>query len=88
MSDAESIITKLNEINDFISMAQIKLGQGEVVKLSHLDAEVEQICNQALALPPIEAKKTQSPMMDMIGNLDTLANALKDFQAQLKATQS
>ena len=84
MSKATEIINKLEALTLFIEEAQLKLQQGEVISLSHLDGEVAQLCNGALGLPPQEAVQVQPIMGDMISKLETLSLSLQDFQNNLK----
>lgn len=84
MSKSEDIISKLKALTQFIEGAQAKLQNGEVIDLSHLDAEVAQLCEETLKLPPEEAVKVQPVMGDMISKLETLSLALQDFQKSLK----
>lgn len=84
MSKANDITQKLNALTQFIEDAQQKLQKGEVVNLSHLDAEVAQLCDDTLQLPPKEAVKVQPIMGNMIAKLETLGLALQDFQTALK----
>lgn len=85
MSNADQIAQRLQELANFIEESQVKLQQGEVVNLSHLDDEVGQLCDQALKLKPEEAVKIQPTMADMISKLEELGVALQDFQANMKA---
>lgn len=85
MSKADNISQKLNALTQFIEEAQEKLQKGEVVNLTHLDAEVAQLCDETLKLPPKEAVKVQPIMGNMITKLETLGLALKDFQTSMKA---
>ena len=84
MNNVEKVLNRLSDLNALIGEAQRDLGQGKVTNLSHLDKEVSQVCEQALALPAEDAKKTQAPMADMIGNLETLALSLQNFQTEMK----
>ncbi len=84
MTNATTIKNKLGELTDFITEATTRLEDGEVINLSHLDDEVDTICNAAMSLPPAEAAKVQEPMSVMISKLEQLGLALKDFQSHLK----
>lgn len=84
MSNADQITSKLENLTHFIEDAKTKLQGGEVVHLSHLDGEVEQLCQQTLKLPPAEAMRVQPIMGNMISKLEELGLALKDFQTSLK----
>jgi len=80
----DDIITRLNALSAIIDEAQEKLQNQQVVNLSHLDAEVEQVCQKALSLPPPEAQKVQPAMAQMIEKLEILGQSLKDFQTTLQ----
>ncbi|MEM9470177.1 MAG: hypothetical protein AAF988_08440 [Pseudomonadota bacterium] len=84
MSQTDQIIARFQDLTSFIEDAQDRLADGEVINLSHLDNEVEELCQAAISLPPEEAQKVQEPMAVMIGKLETLGAALKDFQESLK----
>lgn len=84
MTNATTIKNKLGELTGFITEATTRLEDGEVINLSHLDDEVDTICNAAMSLPPAEAAKVQEPMSLMISKLEQLGLALKDFQSHLK----
>ena len=84
MSKADEIMTKLQDLTHFIEDAQNKLRDGEVLNLSHLDAEVAQLCEETLTLPPQDALKIQPIMGTIISKLEELGVALKDFQTNLQ----
>lgn len=84
MTKTDAIVTKLQDMTQFIEQAQEKLKKGDVINLSHLDGEVAQLCDETLKLPPQEAMKVQPIMAKMISRLEELGLALKDFQASLK----
>lgn len=84
MSKSDEIIKKLNDITAFIEGAQQKLSEGEVINLTHLDGEVETLCQETLTLAPQEAAQVQPVMGNMISKLEELGLALKDFQSNLK----
>ncbi len=84
MTDIKTIMTKLDEMNGVIRKAQTDLNNGKVANLSYLDTQVGKICEEAVKLPPAEAKQAQAPMANMIGNLETLALTLQSFQNTLK----
>lgn len=85
MSKADDIVNRLTQLTAFIETAEIQLSKGEVVNLSHLDSEVDELCNQATNLPPADIAKVQPVMATMISKLEQLGLALKDFQADLKS---
>jgi len=84
MTTATTIKNRLIELTNFIDDARTRLESGEVINLSHLDEEVDTLCNEAMSLPPTEAAQVQEPMSQMISKLEQLGVALKDFQTHLK----
>ncbi len=86
MSNPDQIIGRMNELTDFIKRAQEKLKNGDLVDLSHLDAEVSKLCDITLAMKQADAMKIQPAMADMITQLEQLGIQLKDFQNSFKPT--
>ncbi|MCI5060264.1 MAG: hypothetical protein MRY79_04240 [Alphaproteobacteria bacterium] len=85
MNDAtDQIIERMQELTRFIEQAQSEVTQGAVTDLSRLDQEVATLCDQTLKLPAQEALKIQPVMAEMIGKLETLGLALKDFKSNLE----
>lgn len=85
MRNKDQLIAELNRLSAFIEEAQIKLGDGEIINLSHLDGEVETVCQQIVKLPSKQAQDVQPIMADMISKLETLGISLQEFQKTLKA---
>lgn len=75
---------KMEQMNDFILDAETKLREGTMTDLTGLDKEVAVICTNAVALPPAEAHDLQPLMAELIGNLERLSMALKDYRDDLK----
>jgi len=84
MRNKDQIITELNRLSSFIEEAQVKLSEGQIVNLSHLDGEVETICQEIIRLPTSDAQATQPVMADMISKLEALGISLQEFQKNLK----
>lgn len=84
MSDLETITAKLDDIDAIIATAQTDLQSGKVKGLAHIDGAVARICEEAVKLPPDDAKKVQPMLANLIGNLDTLALSLQSFQNEMK----
>ena len=78
------IRTKMEKLNDFIIGAEGTVRGGKMMNLGNLDREIADLCVKAVALPPVEAHALQPLMADMIGNLERLGEALKDFKENLK----
>ncbi len=87
MSNAQDISARLQELSDFIESAHNSLSDGEVVNLSHLDGEIEKLCEATLRLPPADATQVQPVMADMISKLEALGLALQEFQNGLTSQQ-
>lgn len=83
MKSAE-LRTKMEKLNDFIINAENSVRDGKMMDLGSLDKEIADLCMKAVSLPPAEAHALQPMMADMIGNLERLGTALKDFRDNLK----
>ncbi len=83
MKSAE-IRAKMEKLNTYIIDAESALLQGKMMDLGGLDREIADLCTRAVSLPPPEARDLQPLMADMIGNLERLGSALKDFRDNLK----
>lgn len=84
MSNADQIASRLQDMTSFIEGAKARLDKGEVVSLSHLDAEVATLCDQTMRLQPSDASKVQPAMANMISKLEELGIALQDFKSRMK----
>lgn len=84
MRNKDQIISELSRLSGFINEAQEKLAEGAILNLSHLDDEVETICQEIVRLPSADAQAVQPMMADMIGKLEMLGIALQEFQKNLK----
>ena len=81
---SDEIRTRMEKLSVFIQDAESTVRGGKMVDLSGLDRDVALICNKAVALPPAEAHEIQPLMAEMIGNLERLSSALKDYKEDLK----
>lgn len=77
---ADDIRTKMEKLTDFIRDAEDQVRSGVIRDLSGLDHDVAVICNKAVALPPAEARDIQPKMAELIGNLESLSQALVAFK--------
>ena len=75
---------KMEKLRDSISDAENSVRGGKMVDLTGLDKNVAVICTQAVALPPEDARDIQPLMAELIGNLERLSIALKDFKDTVK----
>ena len=82
--NVEEIRRKMETLRDYISDAENIVAGGKMVDLSGLDKNVSVICTQAIALPPDQARDIQPLMAEVIGNLERLSMALKDFKDSVK----
>jgi len=74
----------MDDVNNFILESQDKVRGGEMVSLAGLDEKVATICAQVVALPADDAHDLQPLMAEMIGHLESLSNALKEFKDSLQ----
>ncbi len=85
MTETDDIQTRMRAICDLINDAINKVESGTMVNLSGLDDDVASLCERTVALSPQDAAQVQPLMADMIGNLDRLGNALRDFQDRVRS---
>ncbi len=81
---AAEIRKKMEDLNNFIQDAEIALRDGKLKDLGGLDRDIGVLCTKAVSLPPAEARELQPLMAELIGNLERLGMALKDFKDNLK----
>lgn len=84
MPTTDAIRNKMQQLGEFISDAETAALNGKVTDMSGLDKDVTIICKQAIALPPAEALALQPDMADLIGRLERLSMALRDFKENVK----
>jgi hypothetical protein len=75
---------KMEKLNDFILDAEVNVRGGKMMDLGNLDRDIGDLCTRAVSLPPPEARDLQPLMAEMIGNLERLGIALKDFRDNLR----
>ena len=80
----DEIRARMEKLSAFIQESEDKVRSGTMVDLSGLDREVALICTKSVALPPEQARDIQPLMAEMIGNLERLSTALKDYKEDLK----
>lgn len=83
MKPAE-IRDKMEKLALYIQDAETSVRDGKIVNLKGLDKDVALICTKATSLSPPDARDLQPVMAELIGNLERLASALKDFQNRSK----
>ena len=80
----DEIRTKMEKLNDSILEAAPNVRGGKMADLSGLDKDVAIICTRAVTLPPADARDIQPLMAELIGNLERLSGALKDYKDDIK----
>lgn len=80
----EQLRTKMEELSRFIRDAEGTVLSGQMVDMSGLDKDVSFICNKVVSLPPDQAMELQPLMAEMIGHLERLSIALKDYKDHFK----
>lgn len=81
---ADTLRIKMQQLGEFISDAEDSALAGKIVDMKALDRDVTVICQQATSLPPAQAAEIQPAMADLIGRLERLAIALRDFKENAK----
>ena len=74
---------KMENLSHFIRDAEGTVLSGQMVDMSGLDKDVALICNKVITLPPAQAMELQPLMAEMIGHLERLSIALKDYKDTL-----
>lgn len=74
----------MRTLTDYIIEVGHQVRDGHMVDLTGLDGKVAGLCDRTLALPPTQATEMQPLMAEMIGHLEDLSNALRDYQDQRK----
>lgn len=80
----DDIRARMEKLAAFIQDTEDTVRGGTMVDLTGLDREVALICNRAVALPPAQARDIQPLMAELIGNLERLSTALRDYKEGLK----
>lgn len=75
---------KMESLKSFIIDAEISVRDGKMMDLTGLDKDVAVVCQKSISLPPDQARDLQPLMAELIGELERLSFALKDFRAGLK----
>jgi hypothetical protein len=85
MSEVADILSRMQNVCDYIITSTTQVEAGEMVNLSGLDDDVAALCERAIALPPDQATQIQPLMADMISQLERLGTALRDYQDRLRS---
>ncbi len=80
----DALRDKMQKLATYISDAETIVRSGKMVDMSSLDRDVSVICQQALSLPADKTSELQPVMAELIGNLERLSVALKDYKDNLK----
>ena len=80
MTDA---LEQLNDVTAMIAEAREAVADGQLVDLAEIQARVHNICQEIQNSPPGDATEIESKIVAMIGNLNALAQDLKNHQKSL-----
>ena len=80
----EQIREKLESLKFYIQDSEASVRTGKMVDLTGLDKNVSQICTRALSLPKAQAGELQPLMAEVIGELERLSIALKDYKDDVR----
>lgn len=81
---SNDIADKMRKLSEFILDAEASVRRGKMVDITGIDKDINIICSRATSLPPAQAMEIQPLMAELIGNLERLGMALKDFKQNLK----
>lgn len=78
------IADKMRKLSEFILDAEASVRRGKMVDITGIDKDINIICSRVVSLPPAQSLEIQPLMAELIGNLERLGMALKDFKQNLK----
>lgn len=76
----DDLRTRMQKLGEFIADAEDTIRGGKMVDMSGLDRDVTEICQLAATLPPAHAITIQPDMADLIGRVERLSMALRDYK--------
>lgn len=82
--NADALREKMKDLRTVIQDAEMSVRGGKMVDMAGLDRTVTTICTQAVSLPPDQAHSLQEAMALLIGDLDNLGRAIKDYRDDMK----
>ena len=82
--NADALRDKMKDLRTVIQDAEMSVRGGKMVDMAGLDRTVTTICTQAISLPVDQAQSLQEAMALLIGDLDNLGRALKDYRDDAK----
>jgi hypothetical protein len=75
---------EMEKLSVFILDSEEQVLSGKMVDMSGLDREVTILCRKALSLPLAQAAEIQPLMAELIGHLERLSIALKNYRDNIK----
>lgn len=82
--NADALRDRMKDLQTVIQDAEMSVRGGKMVDMAGLDRTVAMICNQAVSLPTEQARSLQEPMALLIGDLDNLARAIKEYRDDIR----
>jgi len=76
----DDIAKRLKAITDYVRDCERRVMQGEIMDLQGLDNNVVEVCDSIAKLPPKEGQELEAQMGTLIGDLEKLANAMREQQ--------
>lgn len=77
---AQEITARIEQVKTYIQDCERRITQGEVIPLTGLDKNVEEICNDIAELPQKEAEGLDKKLSGLISALDKLVAAIRNFE--------
>ncbi|MBL1147681.1 MAG: hypothetical protein HND56_12565 [Pseudomonadota bacterium] len=79
---AQEITARIEQVKTYIQDCERRITKGEVIPLVGLDKNVEDICNDIGELPENEAAGMEEKLSGLIGALDKLVAAIRNFESE------
>jgi len=84
---AQEITARIEQVKTYIQDCERRITKGEVIPLVGLDKNVEDICNDIGALSEDEAAGMEEKLSNLIGALDKLVAAIRNFESETDGDQ-
>lgn len=85
MTDARTLKRHLEEASAVVASARQTLAEGNIVDLTGLEREVEEVCNSISALPGEESGTLRTALISLADDLDLLKKSLGEMHEKLAA---
>ena len=84
---AQEITARIKQVKTYIQDCERRITKGEVIPLVGLDKNVEEICSDIAELPQEDAAGMEKKLSELIGALDKLVAAIRNFESDINDSQ-